>query len=315
MQRTLDVLVYLREPSELYKQRLKDSDLVRYRFCTSESEARQIIEQVDVILGSIHFPTRLLRHARRLKWVQVTGAGVDAFLAASDFPQHVVLTRADLSFGNQIAEYVIGHLLAITQRLRDVHHLQQAKTWKPLEVEFLKGKTMGIAGTGSIGRAVAARASGMAMRTIALATTSRGIPGFAAVYGPEDLPIFLSQLDVLVVCLPLTAATKGMLGAEQLALLKESALLVNVARGAVFDESALVDALRRRLVQAAVLDVFDHEPLPVSSPLWTLDNVTITSHHAGLNIPDDMVDFFLENFRRFRSGAPLNGVVDPRQGY
>ena len=315
MQRTLDVLVYLREPSELYKQRLKDSDLVRYRFCTSESEARQIIEQVDVILGSIHFPTRLLRHASRLKWVQVTGAGVDAFLAANDFPQHVVLTRADLSFGNQIAEYVIGHLLAITQRLRDVHHLQQAKTWKPLEVEFLKGKTMGIAGTGSIGRAVAARASGMAMRTIGLATTSRGIPGFAAVYGPEDLPIFLSQLDVLVVCLPLTAATKGMLGAEQLALLKESALLVNVARGAVFDESALVDALRRRLVQAAVLDVFDHEPLPVSSPLWTLDNVTITSHHAGLNIPDDMVDFFLENFRRFRSGAPLDGVVDPRQGY
>jgi phosphoglycerate dehydrogenase-like enzyme len=315
MQRTLDVLVYLRESSELYKQRLKDSDLVRYRFCASESEARQIIEQVDVILGSIHFPTHLLRHARRLKWVQVTGAGVDAFLAANDFPDHVVLTRADVSFGDQIAEYVIGHLLAITQRLRDVHHLQRTKTWEPLEVEFLKGRTMGIAGTGSIGRAVAARASGMAMRTIGLAATPRGIPGFAAVYGPDDLPVFLSQLDILVVCLPLTAATRGMLGTEQLALLKASAILVNVARGAVFDESALVDALRLRLVRAAVLDVFEHEPLPANSPLWTMDNVTVTSHHAGLNIPDDMMDFFLENLQRFQSGSLLNGVVDPRQGY
>jgi phosphoglycerate dehydrogenase-like enzyme len=315
MQRTLDVLVYLRESSELYKQRLKDSDLVRYRFCASESEARQIIEQVDVILGSIHFPTHLLRHAHRLKWVQVTGAGVDAFLAANDFPEHVVLTRADLSFGDQMAEYVIGHLLAITQRVRDAHHLQQTKTWKPLKVEFLKGKTMGIAGTGSVGRAVAARAGGMGMKTIGLATTKRRIPEFSAVYAPESLSAFLSQLDVLVVCLPLTAATRGMLGTEQLALLKDSAILVNVARGAVFDESALGDALRRRLVRAAVLDVFEHEPLPANSPLWTMDNVTITSHHAGLNTPDDMIDFFLENFRRLRSGAPLNGVVDPRQGY
>ncbi len=311
----LNVLVFLRESNARYRERLMDSDVARYTFCESEEEVRQSIEQADVILGSISFSSHVLSLAKRLRWIQVTGAGVDAFLAKNQLPDGVVLTRADVSFGDQIAEYVIGHLLALTQRLRDVHGLQLKRTWRPLGVEFLKGKTMGIAGAGSIGQAVAARARGMGMRTIGLASTRREIPGFEVVYDPDDLATFLPQLDVLVICLPLTAATRGMMGARQLALLKDSAVLVNVARGAILDEAALIDALQYHRLRAAILDVFEREPLPADSPLWTTNNVTVTSHHSGLNVPDDIIDFFLENLSRFQSGDRLNGFVDPTKGY
>jgi len=311
----LNVLVFLRESDARYRERLLDSDAVQYMFCRSEDEVRQSIGQAHVILGSISFPSHLLSSASRLRWIQVTGAGVDAFLAKSQLPDSVVLTRADISFGDQIAEYVIGHLLALTQRLRDVHHLQGNRTWHPLEVGFLKGKTMGVAGTGSIGQSVANRARGMGMRTIGMANTQRELPGFERVYGRGDLTSFLPRLDVLVICLPLTDATRGMIGAEQLALLKNSAILVNVARGAILDETALIDALQHQRLGGAILDVFEREPLSLESQLWGLENVTLTSHHSGLNIPDDIIDFFLDNLRGFEAGEELHGLVDMARGY
>ena len=311
----LNVLVFLRESNARYRERLQESEVVRFTFCESEEEVRQSIGLADIILGSISFPSHLLTMAKHLRWIQVTGAGVDAFLAKNDLPAGVMLTRADVSFGDQIAEYVIGHLLSLTQRLRDVHHLQAARAWQSLEVTFLKGRTMGIAGTGSIGRAVAGRARSMGMHTIGLASTPRELPEFETVYDPDHLPSFLSQLDVFVICLPLTEATRGMIGAEQLALLRDSTVLVNVARGAILDKAALIDALQHQRIGAAILDVFEHEPLSADSPLWAMDNVTVTSHHSGLNIPDDIIDFFLANLCRFQSGDRLNGFVDLARGY
>ena len=311
----LNVLVYLRESNARYRERLTDSDVVQYTFCESEEEVRQSIEDANVILGSISVPAHLWSSPSQLQWIQVTGAGVDAFLAKQALPDGVMLTRADVSFGDQIAEYVMGHLLAIMQQLRSVIRLQEAHTWHPLDVEFLKGRTMGIAGTGSIGQAIANRARGMGMRILGLASTRREIQGFESVYAPDDLAAFLSPLDVLVICLPLTENTRGLIGVEQLALLRKSAILVNIARGAVVDEAALINALQHRRLRAAILDVFEQEPLPTTHPLWSLDNVTITSHHAGLNIPDDIIDFFLENLDRFQSGNRLNGLVDEARGY
>jgi phosphoglycerate dehydrogenase-like enzyme len=315
MNNSLNVLVHVRESSERYRTRLRDSGRVSYTFCNSEEEVRQSIESADVIVGSISFPSHLLPSAKNLKWIQVTGAGVDAFLAKGSLPEGVLLTRADVAFGDQIAEYVLGHLLALTQKLRDVIHLQQERTWQPLQVEFLAGKTMGIIGTGSIGQAVAARARGMGMRTIGVARTPRHIPGFDSIYGPKELSCVLPRLDVLVLCVPLTAETRGMLGCEEIAYLKTSSILVNVARGGIVDEPALIDALRRHSIRAAILDVFEREPLPADSPLWAMDHVTVTSHHSGLNIPDDVIDFFLENLRQFQSGVRLNGIVDVTLGY
>ena len=172
------VLVYLRENPALYRELLIDSDQVEYRFCTTEDEAAKEMEHAEVILGSISFPATLLSLARRLRWIQVTGAGVDRFLAAGDLPEGVVLTRADVAFGDQIAEYVIGHLLAVTQRLREVSANQRARRWEPLTLSWLKGSVLGIAGAGSIGRAVASRAAGMGMHTLGLARSPRKLAEF-----------------------------------------------------------------------------------------------------------------------------------------
>jgi len=311
----MNVLVFTEGSSETYRARLVDSAETRYVFCESEEEVAARIETADVILGSIGFPVKLLSRAGRLRWIQVMGAGVDAFLAGADLPGDVLLTRADVSFGDQIAEYVIGHLLAWTQRLRDVYRLQAARQWEPLAVESLRGRTMGVAGVGSIGRVVAQRARGMGMRTTGLLRTVREVAGFDACYGPERLSEFLSDLDILVLCLPLTPETRGRIGREEFACMKPSAILVNTSRGAIVDEAALIGALREKIIGGAVLDVFTEEPLPETSPFWAMENVTITSHHSGPNIPDEIVDCFLENLDHFRLGEPLRGLVDPRRGY
>jgi len=310
-----NVLVFLRESTAPYRELLVDSDSVRYAFCESEGDVEKRIEAADVILGSIGFPAALLARASRLKWIQVTGAGVDRFLAQGELPPGVLLTRAVLSFGDQISEYVIAHLLALTQRLRTVYELQAGRHWEPLTVEFLRGRTLGVAGVGAIGQAVAERARAMGMRTVGLTRSARALAGFDGSCGSDERDAFLTELDVLVLCLPLTGETRGWIGREELACMKPSAILVNVSRGAVVDEPALIDALRERRIRAAVLDVFAEEPLPATSPLWALDNVTITSHHAGLNVPAEMIEFFLENLARFRSGRPLEGLVDPERGY
>ena len=310
-----NVLVFLRESTAPYRERLVDSDEARYLFCESEDDIARNIETADVILGSIQFPTVHLARARRLRWSQVTGAGVDRFLAKAEIPTGVQLTRADLSFGEQIAEYVIGHLLAHTQRLRTVYALQEARRWEPLTAEFLRGRTLGVAGVGSIGRLVAERARAFGMRTAGLTRSGGDLAGFDRSYGPDQRGAFLSDLDVLVLCLPLTPETHRWIGRAELAVMKPSALLVNVARGAIVDEAALIDALREKRIGGAILDVFETEPLPADSPLWTLDHVTVTSHQAGLNVPDEMIDFFLANLARFRAGRPLEGLVDPERGY
>jgi phosphoglycerate dehydrogenase-like enzyme len=315
MREPLNVLVFTRESSAPYRAQLIGSEEVRYLFCESEESVAVRIEEADVILGSVNFPARLLPRASHLGWIQVTGAGVDGFLAQGNLPADVLLTRVDVSFGDRIAEYVIGHLLARTQRLRDVHRLQDARRWEPLTVEPLKGQTMGVAGTGAIGRVVAERARGMAMRTVGLSRTARELAEFDACYGPEHLSEFLSDLDVVVLCLPLTPATCGLIGREELARMKQTAILVNTARGALVDEAALIDALREKVIRGAILDVFTEEPLPEASPLWTMDNVTITSHHSGLNVPDEIIAYFLANLARFRTGELLQGLVDPQRGY
>ncbi len=315
MTEPLDVIVFLRESPKRYRERLQDSDAAHYHFCSNEEEILDVIERADVVLGSIHFPGHLLDQAHQLKWIQATAAGVDAFLEETSIPDGVMLTRVDTAFGDQVAEYVIAHLLGLTQRLRDVYHLQHDCTWLPLEVSFLKGRMVGVAGAGSIGQAVAQHAQGMGMRTLGLARRPREVPPFEYVYGPDELESFLPQLDILVICLPLTPETRRMFGPDELALLKPSAVLVNVSRGAIVDEKVLIGALQSGRLRAAVLDVFEHEPLPPGSPLWFMDNVTVTSHQAGLNVPDIVIDFFLENLRRFGAGETLLGQVDPARGY
>jgi len=309
------LLVYLREDEQPYRARIAECGLETV-FCANETEIEQHISEADIILGSIAFPGRLLERAARLQWIQVTGAGVDRFLTTAELPQGVRLTRAaDVGFGEQMAEYVFGHLLARAQRVDEIQELQSRKTWRPLTATWLAGRTLGVAGIGSIGQVIARVAAAFSMQVVGLSRTGRPCHPFERVFAPEELHEFLAQLDVLVLALPLTRETTGMIDASALRAMRDDATLVNVARGAIVDEDALIEALRHGEIGAAILDVFCEEPLSKESPLWTLPQVTITSHHAGLNRPEKIAELFLENLRRFRSGCPLLGEVDPNQGY
>ncbi|MBN1857652.1 D-2-hydroxyacid dehydrogenase [Candidatus Bipolaricaulota bacterium] len=312
---TREILVFLRESDAPYRTLLLDNPRRHYRFCSSVDDVERAIGSAEIVLGSITFPAEILRRGERLRWIQVTGAGVDRFLAGADLPDDVVLTRADVGFGDQIAEYVFGHLLARTQRVIELQEDQVGHMWMPRTLRWLKGKTMAIAGTGSIGRAVAHRARGMRMRVTGYARTTSKLPEFEHIYGPQELRDFLREADVLIITLPLTTETRGLIGTEALATMKPDAVLVNVARGAIVDEQALVASLQKEAIGGAILDVFETEPLPPDHILWELPNVTITPHHAGLNIPEQISSFFLENLRRYEDGEPLQGVVDRQRGY
>ncbi len=312
-----EILVHLRESDAPYRVLLGEHPRAGYRtqFCSSIQEVKQHIADAEIILGSIRFPAELLPRARRLRWIQVTGAGVDRFLSEAVIPEKVVLTRADVGFGDQIAEYVFAHLLARTQRVAELHQDQTSRTWEPRTLSWLAGTTMAIAGTGSIGRAVARRAQGMEMRVIGYARTTSQLPEFERIYAPSEWLDFLREADVAVMTLPLTEETMGLVDAEAFGVMKQDAVLVNVARGAIVDEDALVDALQSGAIGAAILDVFKTEPLPADHPLWSIPNVTITPHHAGLNIPEKIAAFFLENLCRYDHNELLHGTVDRQRGY
>jgi phosphoglycerate dehydrogenase-like enzyme len=314
-ERETNVAVFLKEDPEPYRDRLQDTSEVRYRFAATVGELGEAIGDADVLLASAVPPARLLADARELRWIQVAAAGVDAFFAAELPQKGVLMTRITQGFGQPIAEYVLGHLLSVAQGIDTLRRQQQQRTWAPFITELLQSQVVGVVGIGSIGTVVAERVVGLGMRAMGLARTARSVPPFERVYGMSERMAFFSAADAVVLCVPLNASTRHLIGTSELEAMKPSALLVNVSRGAVVDEAALIDALRRRAIRGAILDVFEEEPLPVDSPLWDLENVTITPHLAGLNRPEMIVEEFLENLARFRAGQPLHGVVDPQRGY
>lgn len=184
-------------------------------------------------------------------------------------------------------------------------------------LKTLRGKTLGIFGLGAIGERVAAIAAPFGLRVIGLERTPRPVAGVSEVFGPEQLPAFLAQSELLVNILPLTAATRGWIGARELAQLPRGAFFVNVGRGATVDTDALVEALRSGQLAGAGLDVTEPEPLPPDHPLWKLPHVLITPHYSGAQ-PDyfsHLGELFIENLRRYVAGEPLLNVVDKRAGY
>jgi phosphoglycerate dehydrogenase-like enzyme len=263
--------------------------------------------------------------ARRLRWLHTTAASVERLLIPDVVASPVVVTNSRGANSPAVAEHVIAGLLALARKLPDAFRHQERRAWDTTSIWSyepplfeLSGQTMGIIGLGSIGREVARRAAALGMRVLATRRDpSRGSDFVERVGAPEELPWLLAESDVVVVCAPLTRQSGTILGARELALMKPSALLINVSRGQVVDEPALVAALVARRMRGAVLDVFIEEPLPASSPLWALPHVIITSHYAGLSAQlwARVLSIFRENIRRFLIGEPLLNVVDKQRGY
>jgi phosphoglycerate dehydrogenase-like enzyme len=260
----------------------------------------------------------------RLRWVHWGPAGADGLLTPEVLAAAgVVLTASKGPLGAAIAEHALALLLALDRQLPAHLRNQAAARWAPLPavrppVLGLAGRTIAILGVGAIGGQLARMCrAGLGMRVLGVTRTSRGCPDVDRYVAPADLHGALAEADAVALALPATAATERLLDAAALAAMKPTAYLVNVARGAVVDEAALVAALRAGRLAGAGLDVFATEPLPPDHPLWTLPNVIVTPHTANRDagVAQRFTDFIRDNIRRFGEGEPLLGQIDRLAGY
>ena len=263
-----------------------------------------------------------LRHlwpsAKRLRWVHSCSAGVERLLFSELVESDVVLTNSRGVYDLPMAEYAVALMLAAAKGLPETLARQREHEWKFRYTETLVGKRLVVVGPGSIGRTVAAYAGSLGMSTSAVGRSARGADDhFDEVAGPDDLPDALAEADYVVITVPLTDDTRGMIDAKAMAAMKPTARLINLARGAVVDQDALVDALRDGRIAGAGLDVFAEEPLDPSNPLWDMPNVIVSPHISGDTDTSEqhVVDLFLDNLRRWLTGEPLRNVVDKRLGF
>jgi phosphoglycerate dehydrogenase-like enzyme len=308
------ILVYHPDHAAEYAARVRKPASVRVEVAADEATAGKVIADVDVAYAW-KLPTPLYRAAPRLRWIQAMGAGVDWVLEAP-LPRGVTLTRAPGIFGPWMAEYVVGRCLWVTQRMATYARAQRDRAWLDSVLpDRLRGKTVALVGVGDIGRTVARAVRGLGARVLGVNTGGRAVAGVDRVYPVQRLHAALAAADFVVLLVPLTASTRGMIGARELAVLKPTAWLINIARGAVVDESALVAALHARRIGGAVLDVFEREPLPPAHPLWHIENAVLTPHISGPSTVDEIAPIFNDNLRRFLQGRPLRHRVDPARGY
>jgi glyoxylate/hydroxypyruvate reductase A len=258
-------------------------------------------------------PDDLLKRAKRLQWFSSIAAGNEDLVKNPYLPENVILTKATV-YGEMMAEYVFAYLLYFSRNVSKHFGDQKNRIWDRKRPERLKGKVMGILGLGSVGKEIARRGKQFGMRILGVRRNPEPIRYVDQVFGPNELERLIPLVDVLVVALPLTPETYHFLGEEELSLMKEGAVLFNMGRGKTIDEMKLTQVLKSAKIRA-VLDVFETEPLPPESELWKLDNVIITPHVSGINIPEEICEEFLKNYKRWEKGKPLIGLVDRTRGY
>ncbi|WP_394437405.1 D-2-hydroxyacid dehydrogenase [Streptomyces sp. SGAir0957] len=259
------------------------------------------------------------------RWLHTVAVGVPAPVLKHAAATGLTVTNGAGTRGTAVAEHVLALLLAHCKGLPHTLVAQRERSWRVPPAAELRGRRAGVLGLGDIGGRTARLLDAFGVEVTACRRSAGGTrpgpgepgSGLRAVYGPEHLEEFLRGLDILVVAVPLTPGTRGLVGARELALLRPGAVLVNVGRGPVVDESALLAALRGGRLGGAGLDVFASEPLPASSPLWSEPGVLVTPHSADATPETDerCLELLLDNVARFRSGRPLRNVVDPDRGY
>jgi phosphoglycerate dehydrogenase-like enzyme len=268
----------------------------------------------------------IFRSASRLRWVQSPAVGVGSLMFPELLSSPVVITSARGIRARAIAEHVLGVTIALARQLPSAIRAQIAHRWAQEELEgaavdvrTLQGQRMGIVGLGAIGLELVKIAAPFGFRVSAIRRRA-GEPrpeGVDSVWPPDRLPDLLAQSDVVVLAAPHTPETKRLIGKRELDRIKRGALLVNIARGKLVDDDAVIEALRDGRLGGAALDVFSEEPLDPASPYWDLPNVIITPHTSGAmkDYWTPLVALFADNLRRFEKGEPLRNVVDKNAGY
>ena len=290
-------------------------------------EAREFVASADILLTAVLRPD-VFEAARRLQWIHSPAAGLEFILFPAVIESPVIVTNSRGLSADTIAEHVLSVVFAVFRKLPMAVEAQRSREWAQASMtadtplRTVAGSRALIVGLGAIGLAVAQRFGSLGAHVDAVRRRpelSRP-PGINRVVATEHLIDLLPSADIVVLSAPETAATRHLIGRRELAAMRPGAVLVNVSRGALVDEAALVAALAApssARTLAAALDVFEHEPLPPESPLWSLPNVLITPHIAGFRPDhwDAVCALFAENLRRFDSGRALLNVVDKREGY
>ena len=263
------------------------------------------------------FPLEALERARALRWIQLTSAGAEQLLPARALLEKVVVTNTRGIHVDLMADYAFAAMVALNMHLPRFFADQQARRWEQRLSVPLAGRTLGVIGAGAIGGEIARRGAAFGMHVLAVKRTPAPVDGAAEVVAPDQLHGVLGRSDFVVLVVPQTAATRRMLGEAELRVMKPTAYLINIARGSVVDEAALVHALREHWIAGAALDVFEEEPLPPDSPLWSLPNVLVTPHIAGepADYARRAAEVFVDNLLRLRRGEPFRNVIDFDRGY
>ena len=293
----------------------------RYVMAESMADVRASLSECDVGFQYGHPRDALSANwelTDRLRWVHVGGVGIDWALFPELIESDVVLTNSRGVFDVSLPEYLLSLMLASVKDLPATFRAQQRHEWQHRLLEPLARGRAVIVGAGSI-----ARASGRLLRAIGMEVTlvgrsaREGEPDVGRIEAIADLPQLLPHADWLIVLVPLTPETRGLIGADELAALPRGARFANIGRGPTVDEAALIDSLRSGHLAGAVLDVFEREPLPPDSPLWAMPNVIVSPHIGGdeADTPRAFAEVFLANLRRYLAGQPLENVVDKRLGF
>jgi phosphoglycerate dehydrogenase-like enzyme len=261
-------------------------------------------------------PARLAERAPRLEWIQSLTGGIDQWLVP-DYPERALLTCARGSHRLSMPEHILAGLFLVTKALAPIVLDQRERRWTRRVNPTLAGRTLGILGLGAIGGELARKAAALEMRVIGTKRDGAAVPYAERVYRPAETDAVLAAADYVVLLLPSTRETRGFINATALARMKRSAYLLSFGRGDLVVEDDLVAAVRNGVIAGAVLDVFVTEPLPVESPLWSTQGITIFPHVGGLHPErdDTVAGLWVDNLRRFADGAPLREVVDRARGY
>ena len=276
------------------------------------SKVDPYINEANILVTfGAHMADHVLEKATNLKWIQALGTGVDGIVDSPALRDGVIVTNLHGLHGASVSESVLTAMLALSRNLLRAVRSQDAGRWDRFPVNLVKGKTVGILGVGVIATELAPRCQALGMTVIGITSSPRSVPGFDRMVSRDQLLDVAAELDHLVLLIPYTSETDRIVGRAVLKRMKRSAFLINVARGGVVDQPALVEALQAGLIAGAALDVFAEEPLPDGHPLWKMPNVLITPHMAGFHAgyPDEALPIVIENIRHFLAGD-IDGMIN-----
>jgi glyoxylate/hydroxypyruvate reductase A len=306
------ILIYHTDSSlfrEILAKRLPDVDLLAV---AAPEEAADFIQEAEIIL-SWKIPDELLKRAKKLRWFASLAAGNEHLVNNPHLPESLILSKTTV-YGEMMVEYVFAYLLSSIRDVEKYSKDQKKKMWDQKRPERLRDKVLGILGLGSVGKEIAKHGKEFGMHVIGLKRIPEPVENVDQVFGPRDLEKMIPLADYLVVVLPFTPETYHVLGEKELDLMREGTTLFSIGRGKTIDEGALINVLKTKKIKA-VLDVFETEPLPPESELWSMDNVVVTPHVSGINLPEEICEGFAKNYERWIKGEPLMGLIDRQKGY